>query len=184
MGDIRNSLQIEDRALEILIPYARGVSINGQIVTTGKGKNAKVIQARLGDILINTKGGDFHTWGDLIGIEVKAELRNSTGNFFLENWSNCKRGRENLGWMHKLECDYLWYYFLESDELYSIHFDSLWKWFFEENNNRKYAQKTQSKYNQLNITKGVCVKISDIEDFDWIKKKQPVKEMSKEKNVA
>lgn len=100
-------------------------------------------------------------------VELKAEQAEKHGNFFLETFSNKNPDRPNPGWMHTSAVDFLWYYFLDDDLLYSIRRPALYRWFFgvgtEPGVEVKYPLRAQGKREQLNLTVGRAVPIADVE---------------------
>lgn len=114
--------EIERRSVEILEPLLERQS-GGRFVFTDKGRLAKEIQAKYGDVLMQS----LKEGGALKALELKAE-REKTGNFFLELFSNGSRYK--LGWMWSNEADLLLYHFLDADELYIIDMPRLKRWFW------------------------------------------------------
>lgn len=152
MNAFETTSNIERIALERLRPFIWQRAFNGQYVVTSKGPLAKELQKTAGDILFNS---DAETvWS----VEIKAELENKHGNFFLETWSN--RERFTPGWMITLRSDLLFYYFLKSDELYIIPFRKLQKWAFQQSRIYSFPERKQAKYDQQNDTWGRCAPIA------------------------
>lgn len=100
------------------------------------------------------------------GIELKAERNSSTGNLFLETWSN--REWRTPGWMITSQADWLFYYFLDTQTLYVINLKALQKWAFGANGQDgaiyDWPEKPQSRYVQRNDTWGRCVPITEIQN--------------------
>jgi hypothetical protein len=61
--------------------------------------------------------------------------------------------------MHTCRADVLWYYFIESDELYVIKFSELRKWAFDARQIYKWPLQEQGAYEQMNRTVGWLVPI-------------------------
>lgn len=167
MTAFNSARAVEARALAVLAPFLKERAHEGQFVLTSKGRLARHLQETVGDALLNT---DRET---IWSVEIKAELR-ETGNLFLETWSNrnldsreshSDRG-SNPGWMFKLRCDMLFYYFVEADVLYVIDFFKLKRWFFGWSNGapnfHHWREVGQSKYAQLNDTHGRLVPVDAI----------------------
>lgn len=152
MSAIDTTRNIERLSLEILRPFIRQQSFEGQYVVTAKGRLSRELQLTVGDVLYNK---DEET---ILSIEIKAEQENKFGNFFLETWSN--RQLFNPGWMFKVNCDWLFYHFLMSDELYAINYAKLRKWAFQDCRIYAFPERSQSKYEQKNDTWGRCVPIA------------------------
>ena len=96
-------------------------------------------------------------------IDLKTENEDKYGNLFLETWSNKKRNTP--GWFPPdvgVKADFVYYIFLKQKILYILDLPKLRKWAFEEGNIRRYPEKMQNKYDQLNDTWGRCVKIVDL----------------------
>ena len=144
-----------------LLPLVEYHSYQGRFVLTDKGNISAFLQKTIGDIAFNCK--NQMVWG----IEVKTE-RKSTGNFFLELWSN--RSRQTQGWMHTLTTDFLWYYFLDSKILHSIYFKKLQEWAFVNGRIERFPLRKQNSYRQLNDTWGALVPITVIENEIGLKK--------------
>lgn len=154
MSGFEAGRNIERISLDILRPFIQQRSFNGQYVVTSKGPLSRELQKSVGDALYNS---DAETvWS----VEIKAELENKHGNFFLETWSN--RGKFTPGWMLTLNADLLLYYFIENDQLYSIPFNRLRKWSFHEGRIYVFPERKQSKYDQLNDTWGRCIPITTL----------------------
>jgi hypothetical protein len=150
----KTACEVETEAMAILIPFIEQKSI--RYVLTNKGNVSKELQKTCGDALINSDDGTI--WA----IEIKAERRNKTGNFYLETWSN--RKWYTVGWMFNLNTDILLYFFLEDMLLYSIKFRDLRHWAFVKGRIYDFQEKPQTKYSQLNDTWGRCVPIGVIGD--------------------
>jgi len=152
----KEASKIEKLAIKDLTPFIKNRAVDGRFVFTNKGNIAKELQKTAGDVLFNCNQGKI--WA----IEVKAELENKTGNFFLESWSN--KHWFTPGWMFTLQADILLYYFVLDKMLYSIPFYKLRQWAFgtqkTSGNIFKFQEKKQKKYNQLNDTWGWCVPIA------------------------
>jgi len=174
MNGFAKASLVEARGLAILMPYLVERAHEGRVVRTSKGNLSKHLQASFGDVMLNTDEETVHS------LEIKVEEENRTGNLFLETWSNrnldnrdshSERGSKP-GWMISQRADFLLYYFLCSDELFTIPFFRLKRWAFgfEASPGRqidgriyKYDEKPQAKYSQLNDTWGRCVPISVLE---------------------
>jgi len=158
--------EVERRGMAKLRPYL--TSEVGKYLVTNKGVLAKHLQLVAGDVM----------WNDdserLWAAEIKVEEKH-TGNLFLETWSNRnlsdrasygERGG-NRGWLDHSRADLLMYYFLDSDDLYTLDLFWLKRWAY----GYKRPDGTQSPPNigqyeekgpyvfQLNETRGVPVKI-------------------------
>lgn len=142
--------EVEKQALSILIPYAD--EHYAQLVLTS---NQMYIQKVYGDLILKLRKVGTHRI-----VELKTERENKYGNLFLENWSNKKR--TTPGWMQTCCADWLWYYFIQSNELYQMKVDSLKQWAFEFNGVGPYKEKIQHKTEQLNTTWGWCVPIETL----------------------
>ena len=156
---------IEAQSRDILGPYLDDVLDDGRYVLTDKGRLAKELQCRFGDIIAQKNG-------NVICIELKAEQNNAHGNFFIEEWSNLNpdADRWTLGWFYKLDSDFLFYHFIDNDELYIIDFRKLKRWALLSRSPKTrelgvlhdYPLKDQGKRKQLNVTWGRCVPITHI----------------------
>lgn len=154
----RDCQDTERRSLEILRPFIMQRTFGGQYVLIEKGRLAKEMQAVYGDVLFNDKKGRIQS------VEIKAEENNSE-NLFIETWSN--RSRWNLGWLYKLNVDFILYHFMNSDTLYTMHFPELRNWLFtHESGDRPqisaYPQKVQKRHIQMNDTWGAIIPVSHI----------------------
>jgi hypothetical protein len=108
------------------------------------------------DMWSQTHCGDYRATksGTTMNLEVKSE-KHSTGNLFIESWSNRTQGRP--GWFHNLDhCDCLIYHFLDGPA-YVIQFAELHKFDFS-----KYAERPQHQYTQRNDTWGWLVPVADL----------------------
>lgn len=146
-------LSVEERAMEILeplIPYYYGSCVRVQ----GDTQLVKWVQQNMGDVLAKNPNEATEI------VDVKAEEENKYGRFFLEVWSNKSRGKR--GWMATAHYTKLWYFFLESRELFIIDFTTLREWAFRRLVD--YPEREQKKYDQLNDTWGRCPPIAVIRE--------------------
>jgi hypothetical protein len=157
MSGFRDCQGIEARGLAVLVPFLERMAWRGRIVATDKGPLSQELQASFGDFFANDEAGKIY------GIEVKCEEENRSGNFYLETWSNLNFDRRKLGWMYSQKADCIWYYFIQSDELFSIPTRRLFEWAFVEGSIYAYPERVQRKHAQFNVTAGRCVPIADIE---------------------
>lgn len=153
--------KVGDEGVRELLPLLDQHSFNGRFLVTDKGPLSEFLQKSVGDVIINCKNKKVWTF------EIKTE-RKTTGNLFLEMWSN--RSRLTHGWLHTLKADFLWYYFQDSKILYSIPLPKLQEWAFVNRRIYQYPERKQNAYQQLNDTWGSCVPIQVIEKEVGIKK--------------
>jgi len=116
-------------------------------------------------------------------IELKAEAK-YTGNLYLEWLSN--KPRRTPGWMWTCQADYLLYFFCDTRELYVIDFPALWAWAFGDGKPGqiyKYAEKCQSKYDQINYTWGFIVPIIELQHAGVPVKKITAEQRGKQSQV-
>lgn len=148
---------IEDRGLKKLLPLLSLKDFKGRFVLVSRNSNgcSQLIQKTCGDLIVNLESGES------IVVEIKTEQENRYKNFFLETWSN--RKRFTRGWMFHCESDVLWYFFQDTEELFSIHLPTLKRWAFIDGNIYRYPEKEQQTREQKNDTWGRCVPIKDIE---------------------
>lgn len=165
---------VEAISREILHPFIEQRALNGQYITTDKGRLARELQKTVGDVLMN--GAD----GRLFAVEIKAERKNEYSNLFLEIWSNLSR--YTPGWMLTLDCDVLFYHFIEDDDLLIIDFQKLKHWAFRQEASKtphrigniwKFPLRKQKRYSQLNDTHGACVPISVLREEVGIREFHP-----------
>ena len=130
----------------------------------------------------DARGAEFQSFGDLIVVrpekdkhelvELKIEETNRHGNLFIETWSN--KNWWNPGWIVKTKADWLFYYFIEQDELYQLKIEKLRKFIFSTNETgrvdafAKYQEKPHQKYKQPNQTCGLCVPITDLKKINGL----------------
>lgn len=160
---------VEARAMTVLLPYLQEVS-EGRLVLTSKGTLARWLQESVGDALLMT--GD-----EVKAVELKAEQK-STGNVFLETWSNrnlerradhAERG-QNPGWLTKIRADLLLYYFIDRDWLYSFDVFELKRWFYGQGDGSgvwgsgRFRERCQRRYTQANDTWGVVVPLRTLHE--------------------
>lgn len=141
--------EVEKRAMAALIPYAN--KHNAQLFMTN---GQMYIQKVYGDMITKLSDGRHQI------VELKTEQSNKYGNLYLENWSN--KTRSTPGWMQICQADWLWYYFIDSNELYQVKFDSLKDWAFKRNGVDQFKERLQHKTEQLNSTWGWCVPIAHL----------------------
>jgi hypothetical protein len=165
MNAFQGASLIEARGMAVLLPYIEEKAYQGRFVRTCKGPLARFLQEELGDVLVNTSEDTLYS------AEIKVEQRH-TGRLFLETWSNrnldhqashAERG-SNPGWMLKLRADVLLYYFLDTDDLYTIPMFRLKRWAFGTGDQRgriyDFPEKPQSRYRQMNDTWGRVVDVA------------------------
>ena len=161
MNPFKEASKIEKRGMPAILDFIRSQSLNGQFVTTEKGRLSKEIQKTIGDVIFNDA-----KHGKMWAVEVKCEQRNPKGNLFLETWSNKKRG--NPGWLVKLKTDILMYYFIEPELLIVLDFRKLVDWTYGKSRKgnqyriQDYREVEQKKYDQKNDTWGRLVAINDM----------------------
>lgn len=115
---------------------------------------------------------------EILTIEIKNEMRNPSGNFFFETWSNLDYCMRRVGWMWTCKADQLWYYFIEDDDLFVMDFRRLFHWAHVEDNLRRFRQVEQGKSNQLNCTVGRLVPIREIEKSVGFTLRHPRREVA------
>lgn len=91
-------------------------------------------------------------------IELKTEEK-TTGNLFIETWSNYTKSI--LGWGRTLKADELWYFFLDTKELYLLDWNACQSWLFKYETLQKYdiREVRQGKTLQHNDTYGYLVSV-------------------------
>lgn len=149
MNAFDEGCEIERRGMEALLLYARRTY--GEAVKTSREDQWR------GDLRFPKGSSEWF-------VECKVEERNKHGNLFLESWSNKKW--MTLGWFmpEVNQADGLWYYFLESDELYTCNLQLLRAWAFGNDESGfpricQFDEKPQGKYTQKNDSWGYCVPI-------------------------
>lgn len=159
MNAYNDACKVEAEGVEDICRFLSQQLGSGKFILISKGKLAKDIQKKHGDCMIETNSGYMQF------IEFKVENK-TTGNLFLEVWSN--KSRRTTGWMFHLNTDYLFYYFLDSRKLYVFDFDELALWAFgsreQKANIWRYREVPQSAYSQKNDTWGRIVPIQALVD--------------------
>lgn len=175
MNAFENASLVETRGMARLMPYLQEQAHGNAVILTAKGRLSRFLQETIGDAV-------FAALSDksLVSVEIKVEER-WTGNLFLETWSN--RNLENpdrhayigsnVGWLYKCRADALLYYFIDIDTLITCSVFSLKRWAFCEPSGRyaedgrpiigkltNFPEVPQSKYAQLNDTRGCLVPVS------------------------
>lgn len=180
MNAFTEARKVEARSLVVLTPFLE--ERHGHFVLTGKGRLARFLQERIGDLLFNDAAGNVWT------VELKAELR-FTGNLFLETWSNrnfddpvshAEHGSRR-GWLDTCAADLLFYHFIGDDRLYVFNFLALKRWAFVAESPRfsepdasglkrklvgrsnDFPEVLQVKYGQPNRTCGRLVPVRTLE---------------------
>lgn len=171
MSGYKESCGVERIAMDSLVPFIEKFADNGRIVRIENGALAEPLQKIAGDVLVECQGKINGVQTRVLkGIEIKAEERH-TGNLFLETWSNknlddafnhAQIGSKE-GWLKTIRADCLWYYFLDTGDLYVIDLLRLKQWAFGVNekpgNIYRFKEVPQKKYNQKNDTYGRLVPI-------------------------
>lgn len=173
-----NTKEIETKGRKILEPYLETRVKDRRFVVTDKGLLSYELQKTVGDAVANNQAGA------VFGVEFKIEAENKHGNLFLEDWSNMNFNPRNPGWMVTLKTDYLWYYFLDSDELFILKFPELFNWAVVDGNMYRYKRAVQRKHSQNNVTAGWCVPISAVKVNVWCELVYPRDELGLEIRAA
>lgn len=167
MNGFGSARRIEAKGVSYILPLLKERAHDGQLVMLNKGPLARHLQETVGDAIFNSDPDRVWT------VEIKVEQK-KTGNLFLEIFSNRNLDRRanhaergiNPGWMFKCRADLLFYYFIDTDDLYVISLFRLQRWAFgfDDTMGRiwRYSQKRQGKYQQLNDTWGAVVPIADL----------------------
>ena len=161
MNAFDDARTVEAKSFAILMPWIEMSTDDGRYVLTEKGRLSRELQCLYGDVIAQVNG-------DVVCIEVKAEVEDKYGNFFLEEWSN--RSRYTRGWLDKLDTDYLFYHFIKDDLLYVLNFPALRHWAFVSPGKKTgypgrlydYPSREQKKRAQMNDTWGRCARIADV----------------------
>ena len=163
MDAFAEACKVEAKAMDDLRSFAQMVS-DGHYVETAKGTHSQKLQMNCGDLVYTSP-----ETGEMVWVEIKSERSNAHGNFFLETWSN--RNIKRQGWLRTCRADWLWYYFLDSCELFLINRPRLKRWAYGGKapdgtetigNLPWFPEKGQGKYDQDNDARGVCVPIAVI----------------------
>lgn len=151
--DIRNKL---------LKPFYQEKTHESRFVFCDKGKLADILQRELSvDTIMQLPENRIY------GVEEKIVRwpGYNYDRYTLEIMSCTVPGREKQGWMHYSKADLLLYCFVQKDgslEAHAIPFQKLKKWFFENDNYKKY---TSTLTNQINKTECKKVPIADVFKF-------------------
>lgn len=157
MNPFEKCQKIEELGYESIKPYLRQ-NFDEYVYVNSFERNELILafQQNFGDLIV--KKGKV-----IFFIDLKTEIEDKYGNFFLETWSNKKRNTP--GWFLPevgVKADFVYYVFLKQKILYILDLPELRKWSFEDHNIERYPEKMQNKYDQLNDTWGRCVKITDL----------------------
>lgn len=171
MNAFNATRNVEARGMQLLLPYIQEMS-NGRYVITNKGALARYLQLSVGDVVYNDSREVM--WGAEIKVEEKR-----TKNLFLEIWSNRNLNERenhatygsNPGWLYHSRADWLFYLFLDTEDLFVIDLFALKRWAFgfvhtdgrEFDPNlfsEEFRQVGQRKYVQRNETIGRLVPIA------------------------
>lgn len=177
MPGYQDANAVEQRGMDVLLPFLKLRIFEGHYVLPKRGPISKAIQKDFGDFLFNSDADTIRS------IELKIEEK-YTGNLYLETWSNrnlenfksyAERGM-NPGWFWTSKADFLGAYFLDTDDFYIASFFKLRRWAFKQEQIFRYPEKPQQKYSQLNDTWGRCVTISDLPSEVCLKHFKPLAE--------
>jgi hypothetical protein len=168
MSAFNQARAVEAKGLAILLPMIEERAYDGRFVLCNKGPLSKRLQETVGDVIFNSDKDRVWT------VEIKIE-QTFTGNLFLETWSNknlddrlnhAEHG-SNPGWLIKLVSDLLFYYFIDTDDLFIIDVFKLQQWAFGSGQTPgriyQYREVKQGKFNQKNDTWGRLVPLQIIE---------------------
>ena len=154
-------LSVEERAMEILeplIPYY----YSSYVRVTGDSELTVWIQKNMGDVLARNPPDAPEI------VDVKAEEFNKHKNLFLEMFSN--KSRRTPGWFVTACYTKLWYFFLDTRELFIIDFANLKEWARGPSKNGRRCRlldfpfREQKKRDQPNDTWGRCPPIKVIRE--------------------
>ena len=152
MSAFAKGLSIEARGNAVLVPYMKTLWPDAQVWHVPSNIRAQ-------------ERGDFrvtHPGKGVEYIETKAEMK-WTGRLFLETWSD--KSMHRAGWLYTSRADWLWYYFLDTNRLYTAQMADIKQWLYgsgERNyagNLERFAEVKQRKYQQDNDTYGRIVPI-------------------------
>lgn len=158
MSSFGTCQRLEKEGVAEVVRFLRAVNSFPDFCLTPKDEKQALTQRTFGDAIGTAQDGKTQ-W-----IDFKIEQSNRYHNFFIEEWSNRSRG--NPGWLHKINCHVIMYYFYEEKDLYRFEKEELLNWAFHgksrsdpENLYRilDFPLKPQSKYKQKNDTWGFCV---------------------------
>lgn len=154
-------LTVEEQGLEILAPIVP--EFYNQYVLIGGDSDLTVwIQENVGDMVARNPPSAPEI------VDFKIEEFNKHKNFFLEMFSN--KSRRTLGWFVTARYTKLWYFFLDTRQLFIIDFDSLKRWGRGPSKKGRrcrlidFPLREQDKRKQMNDTWGRCVPIDVIRE--------------------
>jgi len=154
---------IEAAGVDLMLPVMRE-RFGGRVVLTNSGRMSKQVQKGLGDAVVEKNDRMYF-------VEFKVEEYQKTANLFLETWSN--RKWKTPGWMLYSHADWLWYFYLDTQNLYCVDFTSLCSWAFGcggQDTGRIYQYPERlTRHQQLNDTWGRCVPVEVLSEFPWFK---------------
>lgn len=158
MSAFGNCLEIERKGVEEVVRYLRARKWFTDLCPSPKNEKREKTQRTFGDLCAATPDGRS------LWIDFKVEQSHKHGNLFIEEWSNRRQG--NPGWLHKIECDWIMYYFYEEKILYCFKKAELCNWAFYTKSRCEpeklyrildFPNKPQGKHKQKNDTWGFCV---------------------------
>ncbi len=155
MSAFSNASKVEAEGQRILAPWLRN-RFEHVVFNSGGARHLEL--QKICDAFASPIGTE-----SVVTIELKVEEENKTGNLYLESFSN--KSKCNPGWMFKSEAELLVYYFLRSDECYTLKMQRLRRWAFSQEtegfwNISSYPEREQKKREQKNDTWGWCVPIT------------------------
>lgn len=144
--------ETEQRALDLILPMLS--ASYREVIHLARGdQTAMEFQWRGIDLLLIKEPAGPAT-RETVAVELKAEER-TTGNLFLETWSNRRTGRE--GWIRTSRAVGLIYCFLDTESIYVAHMGRLQEWATTQLH--CYPERVQQKHSQSNETVGHIVPI-------------------------
>jgi hypothetical protein len=153
---LRQCLQTEEKGLRTILRWLH--EQGWAVVRISNGSPlSETLQKSVGDLIANDPKGRLRC------MEVKVEER-STGNLFLERWSN--RRRLTPGWLPYSQADLLLYFFLDAAALYTCDFHRLKQWAYAHNGVpgqpriEQFPLVRQRQHEQKNDTWGYLVPIA------------------------
>lgn len=158
--DFNYSINIGNIGEEIILLYLQS---NENILSVEEVQSNKYYQQQDIDYVVHFKNGTVKT------VELKTDTYIS-GNIFFETMSAVETN--SIGCMYKSKADYLFYYFINTKELYIFDFDKYREW-FKQNKSHFYLKrlKNKGKYCGTYTSEGYTIPKTYLENnFNWYKK--------------
>lgn len=146
----KNSIELGKQGEDVIINYSTKQT---DIIEIKDVRENKIYQNADIDIIIKTMFDNY-------SVEIKTDSYD-TGNIYYETMSSLENN--SIGCMEKTEADYIYYYFINTNELYILDREKYVKWFHDNAFQFKKSQVLNKTKNGIYTSEGYLIKKSFLE---------------------